>query len=1245
MSPDTVPRQRPSEPANRGAILAVVLVYAIFASCWILLSDKLVQLIFTDPSRIILASIFKGWLFVVVTSLLLYGLMRRWVIGDTQPQPIATKSRRLGWIFIVLATVIVIFTAESILSNLNHHKQNEIAQLDAKADMKAGQIADWFRERQNNVDFILTSEYMDEHYRNWQTSGDLHSAEKLKTRLEQFRKISGFAAITLLDFQGNRLWGSTKAPDAVTADVQAVANQVAKDRKARQLDPYIDATNNVCMDFIAPLNTKHDQGAVLILHINLAESFTPILHTWSITNSDIKVLMLRRNSDQVLYINEFKNRNNRTIQLRMLGATEKGFSAKVFGSSTSPGSWVEDEDYQGLPFIGVVRAVPGTDWFLVLKRDLPVFYAQAVEDAVRISLIGLFGLFVVGAGFYLMRQNQQLLVAQALQQSQAERMQALQMLGAIADSSSDAIYAKDRDGRYILFNRAAGCIIDKPVEEVLGHDDSHIFPTEQAEMLRFIDRQIIAENSIYSEEERLSTAQGECVFHATKGPLHDADGKIIGIFGISRDVTQRKKTEAALQASEERLRLAQRSANVGIWDWDLNSGKLDWTEELETLYGYPKGTFPGNYADFLERVHPDDVTEMECLRDEAVSAHESFDFDFRIVLPSGASRWVNCKGGATYNAEGKPQRMFGVNIDITERKRAEAELQLWAQSFEQAHFGLKIEDAKTNTFLAVNPAFARQRGYSPEEMLGKSIMMVYPADLVEAVRSTIQAVDIKSHGVFETEHICKDGRRFPVMIDMTVIKSADGNPISRIAYALDISERKRAEMALTNSERRFRQLFDLAPMPLAIVNRSGVIAAVNTRLVDTFSYTLSDIPTLDAWWLLAYPDPDYRRMVMESWGAAVQYAMEQGADIPPKEYRITCKSGEVRTMLISGIIIDTDFLVTFFDVTERRAAEDALRVRERYQRAVLDNFPFMVWLKDIDGRILAVNKTYARVANVFDPDEMIGKTDLDYWEPELAEHYRADDKAVLDSGCSKTVEEEITEAGRHFWIESYKSPVELDGRIIGTVGFARDITDKKQADDRIKISETRLQLALDATRDGLWDCDLRSGQAYLTPHYYDIVGYRPEEITPDFEFFKRTVHPGDLPHVLEIVEAHLQGRIPVSNFDYRLITPSGEIKWIRGRGKVVERDARGQPLRMIGTITDISDQKAAEETLRQQSEELAQRNMELERFNRAMVGRELDMIALKQQINALSRELGLEPPYALAFLDTLQEAPKGGETS
>ena len=141
------------------------------------------------------------------------------------------------------------------------------------------------------------------------------------------------------------------------------------------------------------------------------------------------------------------------------------------------------------------------------------------------------------------------------------------------------------------------------------------------------------------------------------------------------------------------------------------------------------------------------------------------------------------------------------------------------------------------------------------------------------------------------------------------------------------------------------------------------------------------------------------------------------------------------------------------DVTERKAAERALAEREEYLRAVLDNFPFLVWLKDEAGHFLAVNTPFAEACGRASAAEVVGKTDLELWPLELAVQYRADDRAVLESGCSKNVEEPAQMAGKARWIETYKSPVRLGDRSIGTVGFARDITDRREIEESLRQSQ------------------------------------------------------------------------------------------------------------------------------------------------------------------------------------------------
>src|SRR5487761_2297228 len=113
---------------------------------------------------------------------------------------------------------------------------------------------------------------------------------------------------------------------------------------------------------------------------------------------------------------------------------------------------------------------------------------------------------------------------------------------------------------------------------------------------------------------------------------------------------------------------------------------------------------------------------------------------------------------------------------------------IWADSFDKIQIGIAMADAISNTIIAVNPTFASERGYSPEEMVGKPIMSLFPADILKQVIKQVELADQNSHSVFESEHVRKDGSRFPVSLDITAIKSADGTAINRIAYVQDITE-------------------------------------------------------------------------------------------------------------------------------------------------------------------------------------------------------------------------------------------------------------------------------------------------------------------------------------------------------------------------------------------------------------------------------------------------------------------------
>ncbi|GEM_PF-439762 len=304
----------------------------------------------------------------------------------------------------------------------------------------------------------------------------------------------------------------------------------------------------------------------------------------------------------------------------------------------------------------------------------------------------------------------------------------------------------------------------------------------------------------------------------------------------------------------------------------------------------------------------------------------------------------------------------------------------------------------------------------------------------------------------------------------------------------EVSRRKKAENALRYSERRFRQLFEIAPMPLALLNRDGALLEVNNQWHQTFGYSLQDIPTIEDWYRLAHPDPTYRQQVVERYEESFRVAkLDTIGFIPPHDYQVTCKNGQVRSVEIAGTLLGDEILAGFFDITERKAAEiehrqllhqaeqtrrailsaledqqlmqESLRASNATLDAALNNMSDAVFISDAQGRFIHFNHafvTYHRFAN---KDECL-KTMAEY--PGLFEVSFPDGTpAPLDKWAVQRALHGETIANAEYWIHrkdtgatwlgSYSfSPIrDVEGAIAGSVVVCRDITASKKAAERL----------------------------------------------------------------------------------------------------------------------------------------------------------------------------------------------------
>ena len=287
----------------------------------------------------------------------------------------------------------------------------------------------------------------------------------------------------------------------------------------------------------------------------------------------------------------------------------------------------------------------------------------------------------------------------------------------------------------------------------------------------------------------------------------------------------------------------------------------------------------------------------------------------------------------------------------------------------------------------------------------------------------------------------------------------------------------------------------------------------------------------------------------------------------------------------AGNVVRLDGILT--DVTRRAESEANLRTRELYLRAMLDNFPFLIWLKDEESKFLAVNTVFAKACGLDSPTEISGLTDLDIWPAELAEQYRADDRQVIASKVEKNVEEPCQFGQELGWIETFKKPViSPDGKVLGTVGYARDITARKLMERQLAENEERWELAISGANDGIWDWNLETNSVYFSDRWKLMIGYQPEEIQNLYLEWESRIHHQDLDRVKEAVRNHLEKVTEIYQIDYRIRCKDGRYRWVLARGNAV-RNKSGKPTRFVGSHSDIHERVMAEQKLRLRTTQLA----------------------------------------------------------
>ncbi|MDO8292725.1 MAG: PAS domain S-box protein, partial [Gallionella sp.] len=552
--------------------------------------------------------------------------------------------------------------------------------------------------------------------------------------------------------------------------------------------------------------------------------------------------------------------------------------------------------------------------------------------------------------------------------------------------------------------------------------------------------------------------------------------------------------------------------------------------------------------------------------------------EYRLKFDDGTVRWLF--GNALPQREADGATLWhGFITDITERKNSEERLRQNEEKLcaylDNISDTIWLIDANLN-MAYVSPSVTRLLGVLPEDLIGRpSALVIHPDDMgivTNAQRYVMEHTGEPHTVQYRVSH--KDGRWIDV--ESTGVNLLGNPAINGVLVAMrDITERKLAENALRESESRYRLLVESSPLCIHEIDLEGRMQSMNRAGLDMLGLDdfrkVRSLPYLGA----------VSRQDVERVGALLRDAITNGisshfefaaAGAVPQYFKscfIPIKDASGKVLKLMGITED---------ITEHKRVEEALRESEASMRAILDNSPYLVWLKDTEGRYITSNKSHAKYAHLESPREINGKTDFDLWPKELAEKYRADDAEVMASRRQKHIEEPSFDGDKMHWVETFKTPViDENGNVLGTTGFARDITERKQAELALAESEGRFREIFNTVSDAIFIHDAETGRIVdVNRRMCEMYGLTHEEALacgPD------DLSAGVPPYssAEAIKKIHLAYSEGPQTFDWLARARDGHFFWVEVSLQFAHI---GSQHRILAVVRDISERKHMDMELR-----------------------------------------------------------------
>jgi len=652
-----------------------------------------------------------------------------------------------------------------------------------------------------------------------------------------------------------------------------------------------------------------------------------------------------------------------------------------------------------------------------------------------------------------------------------------------------------------------------------------------------------------------------------------------------------KVVDQSERATQENKEMVEHSLDV-ICAIDAAGNFASLNGACQRIFGYSPAELRGRA--YMSLVYPDDAEKTEHAAAEVMAGAPVLDFSNRYIRKDGAV--VDIMWSARWSEE--HQQMFCVARDITERIAAEESLKKsekrYRSFFDANPLPMWIYDLGTLSFLEINNAAIAHYGYGREEFLGMTIADIRPNDdkpalLAAVARAGRCAVD-RIENATSWRHLKKDGSMIDVEITSQVLDYKGRS--AELVMAFDITERRRSEEAVRKAEEKYRSIYENSNDGIFQNTPDGRMISANPALAKILGYASPEELVRERTDIenQGFTEPALRENFVRT--------LEAQGSISDFEYELRRKDGtKVWVCEHTRVVRDSEGRSLFYegsvqDITERKRAEatrdrmsDALGESKRFAESIAENSTSTIYIFDLETRTSVYTNRNAAESLGYSPAQIlemganflptiIHPEDLPRLLKQQAHFAEVTDSRVLD------LEFRVKDAGgewRWTWTRETVFKRRPNGAAWQIMGTAQDITERKKTERALWETEERFRLVARATDEAIWDWDIVANTISFSESLGNLFGYRAGEFESTMEFWMSGIHPEDHDQLMASVHAFFASPEQSWSGEYRFRCADGSYAFVYDRGIVV-RD-QGKPLRMVGSMMNITERKRAEEEL------------------------------------------------------------------